>query len=224
VCVCVCVCLCVRARVCVCLCVCLCVCVCVLVCACGSGTEADCIQMIPVGSCLSSCRQMFPRYQIWTSIVAPLCCPPKVSSSTHEHTLMIQRTFSKASLRILMCVYEKLILAQTHTHIHTHTHRPTHGVLTLPSSMWKAFPGPLQAQEIGSVTVYVCGENVATVSLAVVRRPVAHPSATSRGKQRPFCVHLRSVNSASFHWQIAPLPWSRLIRTRLIPVGPKAGM
>lgn len=46
-----------------------------------------------------------------------------------------------------------------------------------------AFPRPKCAQEIESVIVYVCGENVTAVFLAIVSWPISHSSATKKAKQ-----------------------------------------
>lgn len=58
-----------------------------------------------------------------------------------------------------------------HERIHTHAQN-------FLSSLWMAFLGPQHAQEIGSVIVYVCGENVTTAFSAVVSWPISHSTAT----------------------------------------------
>lgn len=81
---------------------------------------------------------------------------------------------------------------------------------SFPSSLWTSFPGPQHAQEIGSVIVYVCGENATAVFLAVVSWPVSHSAATRKSAQRRFSVgsDSRPQTRLSFGLVLLELIWA----------------
>ena len=107
-------------------------------------------------------------------------------------------------------------------------HEHTHKLRVFPSSLRKAFPGPQHAQEIGSVIVYVCGENATTVFLAVVSWPISHSSATRTAEQR-LSVSSSSLRFNNTDWSqpwlaaagahsdwIDPERLKRLVKTKII--------
>lgn len=92
------------------------------------------------------------------------------------------------------------------THEHTHTQ-------SFPSSLWTAFPRPQSTQEIESVIVYVCGENVTAVFLAIVSWLISHSSNYQESRTEELTVEdsalgPQTVNTGSV---LLGLFWTELI-------------
>lgn len=100
------------------------------------------------------------------------------------------------------------------------TPTPTHTLTqSFPSSLWMAFPGPQHAQEIGSVIVYVCGENATAVFLAVVSWPTYLTTLLpGKAEQRRSLFSFllcglccRTTNRSQFGSVLQELTWTELI-------------